>query len=514
MNIKRFHSQILFFIFLIFAGSIKANAEDNIIDISKLMNSSIKVLNIGNTEDANKQWENKDRDGFHTGNLVITMGDQIVNEGLGFGSSGFTDAKNSENCANWHVTGVCIFVNFTPVPPFIYPTLSLKISHYNPEAVISVYNAYENSPWKEARKLNINPNKWLFTAVKKIGQKIKVLGNDANAPFVAGENERSKRDMKKKFITNKQADAIGFPDLIGQTFNFGREQMEKAGVSEWITDLVGMFTGFQCPQQNTPFTPHFLSGADFLLWQTGVSEMLKPATYLPYNPLEAYAFSKDKLKKLHRDIRNYSKNPAKEDYWGNVFPRTAWVDQVNDYKASATVAQRVANIITQTKQLHVYIPIGFTSKTNNSNNRKETSFSDLSSLEESDASSFGTETLAKEHSSVFNELDQTGGLDFSTDQSEENGKNKKEKKPKGWTIYEPPTMEAIEGNYLTHKMQLIHPIWEKQCHTFPYKNDDKKDVFNEFGNKISKDGSYSWVLWRPYSCCKKAGQFKVFNVNF
>lgn len=44
-------------------------------------------------------------------------------------------------------------------------------------------------------------------------------------------------------------------------------------------------------------------------------------------------------------------------YGGNIYPRSGHVTQSHDYKASAVVAQRIADIISRDSQLHVYIPV-------------------------------------------------------------------------------------------------------------------------------------------------------------
>ncbi len=43
------------------------------------------------------------------------------------------------------------------------------------------------------------------------------------------------------------------------------------------------------------------------------------------------------------------------DSWGNIYPRSGWVTQAHDYKASATIVQRV-DIVTRTAQPHIYFP--------------------------------------------------------------------------------------------------------------------------------------------------------------
>ncbi|HHF3526044.1 TPA: TIGR03756 family integrating conjugative element protein [Haemophilus influenzae] len=102
-------------------------------------------------------------------------------------------------------------------------------------------------------------------------------------------------------------------------------------------------TGYYCKSQTTPFVPYYLSGLDFLAWRFGVPEMVYPEALIPGM----------------REIR------ANGDTWGNIYPRSGTVTQVHDYKASAVTAHRVADVVTNTFQPHVYIPIA--KKDNQSN---------------------------------------------------------------------------------------------------------------------------------------------------
>ena len=102
-------------------------------------------------------------------------------------------------------------------------------------------------------------------------------------------------------------------------------------------------TGYYCKSQTTPFVPYYLSGLDFLAWRFGVPEMVYPEALIPGM----------------REIR------ANGDTWGNIYPRAGTVTQVHDYKASAVTAYRVADVVTNTFQPHVYIPIA--KKDNQSN---------------------------------------------------------------------------------------------------------------------------------------------------
>lgn len=102
-------------------------------------------------------------------------------------------------------------------------------------------------------------------------------------------------------------------------------------------------TGYYCKSQTTSFVPYYLSGLDFLAWRFGVPEMVYPEALIPGM----------------REIR------ANGDTWGNIYPRAGTVTQVHDYKASAVTAHRVADVVTNTFQPHVYIPIA--KKDNQSN---------------------------------------------------------------------------------------------------------------------------------------------------
>ena len=102
-------------------------------------------------------------------------------------------------------------------------------------------------------------------------------------------------------------------------------------------------TGYYCKSQTTPFVPYYLSGLDFLAWRFGGPEMVYPEALIP----------------------GMRESRANGDTWGNIYPRAGTVTQVHDYKASAVTAHRVADVVTNTFQPHVYIPIA--KKDNQSN---------------------------------------------------------------------------------------------------------------------------------------------------
>ena len=119
--------------------------------------------------------------------------------------------------------------------------------------------------------------------------------------------------QRKSAVRFKYADAIGHPatSLIG-----------------------GSIPGYSCDTAATPLMPYFLSTLDSAAWRTGVPESLYPEALVPGQ----------------REIGSQ----AVANMWGNVYPRSGFISQTDDDKASAVVAQRVADIITRAGQPHVY----------------------------------------------------------------------------------------------------------------------------------------------------------------
>ncbi|HFW3091578.1 TPA: TIGR03756 family integrating conjugative element protein, partial [Salmonella enterica subsp. enterica serovar Reading] len=95
--------------------------------------------------------------------------------------------------------------------------------------------------------------------------------------------------------------------------------------------------GYSCKSAATPLIPYFLSTLDSLVWRTGLPEALYPEALIPGK----------------REIGS----TAGSNMWGNVYPRSGFVTQQDDYKAGAVIAQRVADIITRSGQVHVYQPL-------------------------------------------------------------------------------------------------------------------------------------------------------------
>lgn len=170
---------------------------------------------------------------------------------------------------------------------------SVLIKHYIPELVVSSYQNTGENPWSLMSLLS------------------------PAMPFAEGGGSTTNSDVRTQSnVVFKNSDAIGHPGAIV----FG--------------SLASSF-GFSCAAGATPFRPYFLSTLDTLAWRQGIPEMVYPQALIP-------------------GVRELKRTG---DLWGNIYPRSGFVNQVHDYKAAAVVAQRAADVVTRTGQPHVYFPL-------------------------------------------------------------------------------------------------------------------------------------------------------------
>lgn len=199
----------------------------------------------------------------------------------------------SLDCLAYRIVGLCFWLFCTDVECTV--RVSPKIRHYMPDAVVSSYaNTGENS-WQELRVLS-----------------------PANPTAKGGGNATSGDSHENALATFKNADVIGHP-------------------GGWLlSEFAGEF-GYVCPGAGIAFMPYFLSTFDTLGWRYNIPEKVFPEALLAQR-------------------RNIGSR-ANENLWGAVYPRGGFLHQVDDYKAGAVVAQRVADIVTRRGQIHVYQPL-------------------------------------------------------------------------------------------------------------------------------------------------------------
>ncbi|ECA1950187.1 TIGR03756 family integrating conjugative element protein [Salmonella enterica subsp. enterica serovar Virchow] len=210
----------------------------------------------------------------------------------------------SPSCISWRVSGICYWLLCTPFGCKV--KTSVKVTHFIPQAVVSAYQDQGKNPWSEMA----------LVSGASGGAENAISGALAGLSAGGGESVSKLPGQRSLHTRFKYADAIGHP----------------------ATALTGgQIPGYSCNSAATPLFPYFLSTLDSLVWRTGVPELVYPEALIPGR----------------REVGSM----ASKNMWGNVYPRSGFVTQQDDYKAGAVVAQRVADIITRSGQIHVYRPL-------------------------------------------------------------------------------------------------------------------------------------------------------------
>lgn len=170
---------------------------------------------------------------------------------------------------------------------------SVKVKHYIPELVVSSYNRTGANPWADVAALSPP-----------------VSGAEG------GGTMTTRHSNSRSILRFKNVDAIGHPGT---------------SVFSALTGLRGMV----CASGTVSMKPHFFSTLDVVGWRQALVEMLYPEAYVPG------------MRELGRA----------GDVWGNIYPRSGFVSQSDDYRGAALAAQRVADLVTRSGSPHVYQPL-------------------------------------------------------------------------------------------------------------------------------------------------------------
>ncbi|HBO1242293.1 TPA: TIGR03756 family integrating conjugative element protein [Pseudomonas aeruginosa] len=212
---------------------------------------------------------------------------------MALSTADITASTGSKDCLSYRVVGICYWLFCTPYGCQV--RTSTKVRHYIPDAVVSSYANTGENPWRDVRRFSP------VTAQAQSGA-ANTAGNSHEAPTLRFKN----------------ADLIGHPG--GWAFS------QFAGQS-----------GYTCAGAGTAFMPYLLSTLDTLAWRYGIPETVYPESLTPGR----------------REIGSR----AASDLWGNLYPRSGFVQQTDDYKAAAVVAQRAGDIVTRRGQVHMYQPL-------------------------------------------------------------------------------------------------------------------------------------------------------------
>ncbi|WP_248800620.1 TIGR03756 family integrating conjugative element protein [Pseudomonas sp. MWU13-2105] len=200
---------------------------------------------------------------------------------------------SSPSCLEYQVVGVCYWLRCTPFGCSV--KTSAKVRHYVPDAVVSSYSSTGENPWAEVKLLS-----------------------PSNPMAQGGGSGTTNNPNENNLAVFKNVDVIGHP-----------------GIAAFNAFASG--SGYTCAGAGTPYVPNLLSTLDPLGWRHGIPESIYPPSLIP-------------------GLREIGSRLAL-NLWGSVYPRSGFLHQPDDYKASAVAAQRAGDIVTRPGQLHVYQPL-------------------------------------------------------------------------------------------------------------------------------------------------------------
>lgn len=293
-------------------------------------------------------------------------------------------ASAAPACLSWRVSGTCFWLRCAAWKCSV--KTSMRVSHYNPDAVVSTYHDPATHPWSDWGRT-------LASQTRSVGASLAGLPIDA-----AGTRTRDDgRDRAKMY---RDADVIGHPStLLAMLGNTGNVPL-------------------LCPTEVRAFQPYLSSHFDALAWRS-------------LQPIESFYL--EALTPGLREIGNWPTNS-----WGNVYPRDGNVTQQHPVKAAAVLSQRAADIATRTGQPHVYTPLP------------------------------------------------SGG----------------QRMVRNYMVWQPPPL--VERDASTGQWQMLSPRSSGSCEVFGTNDSASPTAWGD--GRTSASGAHAFTLWRPYSCCSRAGQ--------
>lgn len=169
------------------------------------------------------------------------------------------------------------------------------------------------------------------TAVNTFAGLAGVTGGQAQAAFAA---------MNAIATVNNIADAVdeathrinvitNAAERVREVLTGGNDDF-SVGVPGFSIDVDKLL----CPNDTISYFPYYLSQLDVIGWHFGIPEMFYPQALIPG----------------WDEIGNFPWYT-----WGSLYPRVGSLGTKNTDQAGAVFAQRVANIVTQSNQPHIYI---------------------------------------------------------------------------------------------------------------------------------------------------------------
>ncbi len=258
-------------------------------------------------------------------------------------------SKAWKTCADWKITGVCFWLKCDLAGCRIKS--SIKVKHFNPDALVQVYDSPERMAIRELSVISrINKKAGSMMARRlKLKQPVELAGAGFST-VNRGTGKSSTGYLSSINSISKNVDVVGSP------------------VAPIFFRMLGD-ASLACDTGVTPFMPYYSSFIDFLHWSNVFPVITLPLEFLFNLPSGSDFSSLSALNELlkSRPVTERSdgqKKPSKDaQRFESLFPRDATVVQTHDYKAAAVVAQRAADIATEEGvSFRARLPMGHTKK--------------------------------------------------------------------------------------------------------------------------------------------------------
>ena len=212
--------------------------------------------------------------------------------------------KAVDSCLKWKVIGECFWLHCDLFGCRV--RVSLKIGHYRPDLVVSVYPTIDSHPWTEVKTI-VNT---AFEQIRKtLPEELRtVVEGNAQEPG----HSRNHRTRNLRFF---ESDVFGHP----------------------LPDLPIVYANYFCTSETIPLTPYYSSLLDIIAWRNPEFESLNLVNSVPGR----------------REIGQWPLFT-----WGSVYPRCGWINQASPPKSAAVIAQRAADITINGGLFRVRTPLG------------------------------------------------------------------------------------------------------------------------------------------------------------
>jgi len=220
----------------------------------------------------------------------------------------FTDPFTADaSCLDYCFEGVCFWLDCEIYPPSCSVKTSLRVSHKNPDFVVSAFSGLGENPWEEFTDM------W-GSLQEDAGQTVVSWIGAPEEIVDGGEAVTTNQQEPTKDQTNSTT--FREVDVVGYYYDF-----------ETYSDE------YFCGSNTTAFTPHYSSAFDGYLWRTGTTDVLY--TLMVFWESIGIPYFKE---------------------WGGIYWRTGFIKQLNPAKANAVLSMRGAHIASRDNETRVYWP--------------------------------------------------------------------------------------------------------------------------------------------------------------